>query len=219
MGRPRTLCRALLAASLAIAACSTPPPAAVTPPPPPPPPPAPRHAVVLLPEADGTAGRVTVSNEAGSRTLESAGSSTRILDARTAPTEPAPMSAGEIEELFGATLAAQPAPPLHFTLYFEPGSAALTPESRRDIGEILAAIRERASVDTSVVGHTDTAGDPEANRELSLRRAVVVGSLLTGAGVAPEALDITSHGEANPLVPTGDNVSEPRNRRVEVTVR
>ena len=38
-------------------------------------------------------------------------------------------------------------------------------------------------------------------------------------GVDPSTLDISSHGKDNPLVPTGDQVSEPRNRRVEITVR
>jgi outer membrane protein OmpA-like peptidoglycan-associated protein len=30
---------------------------------------------------------------------------------------------------------------------------------------------------------------------------------------------VTSHGEATLLVPTADNVNEPRNRRVDITVR
>jgi outer membrane protein OmpA-like peptidoglycan-associated protein len=37
--------------------------------------------------------------------------------------------------------------------------------------------------------------------------------------VDPSIIDITSHGKDNPLIPTGDQVAEPRNRRVEVTVR
>jgi outer membrane protein OmpA-like peptidoglycan-associated protein len=57
------------------------------------------------------------------------------------------------------------------------------------------------------------------NLQLSLARARAVAALLAAAGVDPASLEITSHGEANLLVPTGDNVPEPRNRRVEVTVR
>ena len=33
------------------------------------------------------------------------------------------------------------------------------------------------------------------------------------------AMDIGGMGETSPVVPTADNVSEPRNRRVELTVR
>ena len=206
-----------IAAALLLAACAAPRPLAVAPPEPA----EPKNAVVLLPDADGKVGRVIVSNQAGSRTLERAGDATRILDAGTAPTEPATMAAAEIEATFGAAISAQPQPPppLHFILYFEHDSTELTEASRGELSAIGAAVRKYASVDTSVVGHADTAGDARANLELSLRRALAVGALLTAAGIDPGVLDITSHGEANPLVPTGDNVSEPRNRCVEVTVR
>lgn len=206
---------AALASALLLSACAFPPPRTAAPVLPP----EPQHAVVLLSDADGMVGRVTVSNRAGSSTLDRAGHATRILDAGTAPTAPAAMTAAEIQATFGAALAAQPAPPLHFTLYFEQGSTELTAASRSEVGAIVAAVRDYASVDTSVVGHSDTAGDARANLELSRRRALAVGALLVSAGIDAGALDITSHGEANPLVPTGDNTAEPRNRRVEVTVR
>ena len=210
----RPLAAAAFASALLLAACAAPRPLAVAPPPA-----GPQSEVVLLPDADGNVGRVIVSNQAGSRTLDRAGAATRILDAGSAPTAPATMSAAEIEATFGAALAAQPPPPRHFILYFEQGSAELTPASRGEFSAIVATIREYASVDTSVVGHCDTAGDARRNLELSLRRALAVGALLAAGGIDPGALDITSHGETNPLVATGDNVSEPRNRRVEVTVR
>ena len=203
-----------LAASLLFAACAAPQPAIA-----PPPAAEPMNAVVLLPDADGKVGRVTVSNRAGDRTLVRAGDATRILDAQTAPTEPAAMGAAELEATFGDALAAQPPPPRHFILYFEQGSTDLTPASRGEFPAIVAAVREYASVDTSVVGHSDTAGDARTNLALSLRRALAVGTLLVSEGLDPGALDITSYGETSPLVPTGDDVAEPRNRRVEVTVR
>jgi outer membrane protein OmpA-like peptidoglycan-associated protein len=43
--------------------------------------------------------------------------------------------------------------------------------------------------------------------------------LLVAAGLDPSLVDVTSHGEADPLVPTPDERLEPRNRRVEITVR
>lgn len=203
---------ALLGAALVSASCAAPPPRAEAPA-------TATDVVVLLADPDGKVGRVTVVNEGGSRTLETAGAATRVADARTPPTEPAPLTAAEVDALFGPALRARPAPPLHFTLYFENGSTELTADSRGDFPRVLAAIRERASADTSVVGHSDTAGDARRNLELSLSRAKAVAALLAAEGIDPATIEITSHGEANPLVPTGDNVSEPRNRRVEVTVR
>ena len=84
---------------------------------------------------------------------------------------------------------------------------------------MLETIKERLSTDVSVVGHADREGDPKWNYTLSRRRAETVSVLLKDMGVNPEHMEITSHGEENPLVPTADNVAEPRNRRVEVIVR
>ena len=43
--------------------------------------------------------------------------------------------------------------------------------------------------------------------------------LLLAAGLTGSQVDVASHGETDLLVATADNVAEPRNRRVEVTVR
>ena len=70
-----------------------------------------------------------------------------------------------------------------------------------------------------MVGHTDTMGKKEYNYTLSLKRAMTVAAILRRHGVDASILHITSHGKDNPFIPTGDQVSEPRNRRVEITVR
>jgi outer membrane protein OmpA-like peptidoglycan-associated protein len=51
-----------------------------------------------------------------------------------------------------------------------------------------------------------------------LGRARKVADLLVVQGIDPNILEIESHGEDNLLVKTGDEVREPRNRRVEITV-
>jgi outer membrane protein OmpA-like peptidoglycan-associated protein len=84
---------------------------------------------------------------------------------------------------------------------------------------VLRTIRDRAPVDISVVGHTDTLGENDYNDLLSRKRAKAVAAILTGNGVDSSIIEITSHGKNNPLVPTRDQVREPRNRRVEITVR
>ena len=43
--------------------------------------------------------------------------------------------------------------------------------------------------------------------------------MLVDAGLASASIAVTSHGEADLLVRTADGVFEPRNRRVEITVR
>ncbi len=183
------------------------------------PPPPPQGVFVLLPDPDGKVGQIEVSNPGGSQVLSVASQGTTVAKADAPPSAPITMSDREIAGIFGPALAALPPPPLRFTLFFESDSVELTPDSKTLLPQVIVAIKERRAVDTSVVGHTDTAGSKEYNYRLSRRRAEAVAQLLVAGGVALDLLEITSHGKDNPAVPTGDNVSEPRNRRVEVTVR
>jgi outer membrane protein OmpA-like peptidoglycan-associated protein len=74
-------------------------------------------------------------------------------------------------------------------------------------------------VEISLVGHSDTVGTNPYNYQLSFGRARAVATLLVADGVNPSVLEIASRGENDPLTPTGDETPEPRNRRVEATVR
>lgn len=188
-------------------------------PPPAPAPEQPKNVFVLLADAENRVGRITVSNSAGSQELSQAGAATRVETATSAPSPVFPMDPQELTRVFGDALAAQPLPPVHFLLYFQTNSTELTEESRKLIPDIMRAIQERNSDDISVVGHTDKTGDRELNDRLSMARAQAVAQLLVNAGVNASALEITAHGQDNPLVQTGDNVAEPRNRRVEISVR
>jgi len=55
--------------------------------------------------------------------------------------------------------------------------------------------------------------------KLGLQRANSVRTTLIEAGLDGAAIDVTSHGESTLLVPTADDVYEPKNRRVDITVR
>ena len=114
---------------------------------------------------------------------------------------------------------AEPPPPLTFILYFELGGTDLTASSRDLLEEVLSNVRLRVAPVVSVVGHTDRAGDAAYNDALALRRARSLRDILVAEGLDPALVEIDSHGEANPLFPTEDGVAEPRNRRVEVTIR
>ena len=196
-----------------LVSCAGPKPVAEPPVPAPPP-----NIFVLLQDPDGKVGRIEVGNPRGAADLVEARQATRVAKAEEPPTVPIKMSDQEFAAIFGPVMAALPTPPVRFILYFE-RDVELTAEAKQLVPQILAAIKERRSVDTSVVGHADTAGSREYNYRLSRRRAEAVAERLVAGGVASETLDVTSHGKDNPAVPTGDNVSEPRNRRVEVTVR
>jgi outer membrane protein OmpA-like peptidoglycan-associated protein len=198
-----------VAVLLLAAACATPPK---------PLPPASRDIIVLLPDDQGKTGAIVVTSAGVERRLDRPGQ-TVTVEAGSPPGLPTVIPGQEVQAIAGPALAALPKPPARFILYFEHDSADLTVESRALLPKVLRTIRARAPVDISVVGHTDTVGEKEYNYALSLKRARAVASILLGQGVDPSTLDITSHGKDNPLIPTGDQVPEPRNRRVEITVR
>ncbi len=177
-----------------------------------------RDVIVLLPDDKGETGSIVVSGTEGEQVLSKPRETVSVVSG-AAPGEPVVMPPEEVRSLVGPALDALPQPPLQFILYFKHDTAELTRQSQADLKRVLRTIRERKPVDMSVVGHTDTLGSKNYNYRLSLERAEAVAALLIRDGTDPSIIDITSHGKDNPLIPTGDQVSEPRNRRVEVTVR
>lgn len=178
-----------------------------------------KNIVILTADPDGKVGQVAVSTKGGQQLLVAANQMTVVSDPAKAPA-PTKMATREyIERNFADALSVEPLPPIKFLLYFQPDSTDLDPASAAIIPEILAAIILRESKDIGIHGHSDRVGSAEKNLELSLRRAIAVESLLLENDISPDCLEVASHGEGNPLVPTLDEVAEPRNRRVEVVVR
>lgn len=178
----------------------------------------PDNLVVLVEDPDGGVGEVAVANAGGAETLNTPGAALGIAAADAAP-EPLELDAATVDEIFGPAIAARAPAPYAVSLYFESGTASLTAESAADLDAAIAHVVQRPVPDISVIGHTDTQGDAEANVRLGLDRAGTVRDTLVSAGVDPSIVSVVSHGESNPLVPTADDVDEPRNRRVELIVR
>jgi len=175
--------------------------------------------VVLLPDPDGKVGNVEIATERGTQTLDKAWQASETSRLDRTPGSPKQMEESQVRATFQEALAAQPIRPENFILYFKKASADLTAESIQMVPQILAAIKKRASKDIIISGHTDSVGRDEYNRTLSLKRAKSVAEVLVAKGVDREDLEITYHGKENPLVPSPDGVEEPKNRRVEITVR
>ena len=174
---------------------------------------------VLLPDpGTGAVGRAVVSNAAGAVELAEARAATRVSRDR-APSPVAVLSEAAVQREFGDALASLPPAPETFALFFQFESEELAPASRALLDETLQAVKKRPVSDVLVVGHTDTMGSPASNFHLALRRAQTVRALLLAAGLDERTVAVSSHGEAQPFVPTPDQTNEPRNRRVVITVR
>jgi peptidoglycan-associated lipoprotein len=182
-------------------------------------PPTPPSLIALLPDPDtGVTGKIVVNNEFGSLPIATPRSATTVSP-NHAPGSITSMSEDEVTRVFGAALEALPPAPKHFTLYFKFESDTLTDESSAMIPEVLVSVKRLAVPEVVVIGHTDTMGEARANVALGLKRAMAVRHVLVVAGIAPGLIQVASHGEADLLVKTKDNTPEPRNRRVEISVR
>jgi outer membrane protein OmpA-like peptidoglycan-associated protein len=172
--------------------------------------------VVLLPSADGHHSALVVSDAKGKVVLDQPyAASVRRGDSN----QSYQASAAEVTARFADALAAQPMRPSNYMLYFEPGGNVLTAASQADLLKIRSEITQRAAAEIMVIGHTDRVGDSKSNDVLSKQRADAMRAMLIEAGIPAVRLEAVGRGEREPLVPTADDVAEPKNRRVEINLR
>ena len=182
-----------------------------------------RSLVVVLPEPNGHVGAVVI-HSGDSQTVLNKGYAAATPSARSA--NPLPAGAYDdtkVKRIFGETLAAMPEPPMSQDLFFEVDSLNLTPESAATLQAFLDTLKTRKAVEIVITGHTDTMGKDDYNDALSLQRAESIKSTLLPVllkyGVDADSVAAVGRGKRELLVATPDDTLEPRNRRVEITVR
>jgi outer membrane protein OmpA-like peptidoglycan-associated protein len=127
--------------------------------------------------------------------------------------------------LLALLLAAAPArsaEPETFVVYFDFASAKLSEASRPLLIDAVAAIK-RALAETSgahvkIVGYADSVGSIFGAMHVSLRRAEAVRRELLSGGIAAGDIAVEGRGKREPEVQTGDQVRNPRNRRVRIII-
>jgi outer membrane protein OmpA-like peptidoglycan-associated protein len=177
-----------------------------------------RELVVLVPDADGKTGAVVVTNPRGGSSVLSKPYASALLERGDSVDAP-PVARDEVTKLFSYAIAAQPQRPISFLLYFQLDTDEYTPESSEAFDKVFAEIARRKVAEITVIGHTDRVGALEYNDTLSLRRAERVRRDFVDRGIPDSAINVAGRGEREPIVATADEVSEPRNRRVEISVR
>ena len=82
------------------------------------------------------------------------------------------------------------------------------------IKEILNRHKDLPNIGLYIAGHTDTVGSPEHNLTLSRKRAKSIASWFRSKGLKLP-VSFEGFGEHAPIVKTGDEVAEAKNRRVD----
>jgi outer membrane protein OmpA-like peptidoglycan-associated protein len=178
-----------------------------------------KDTIVLVHDADGKVGKITVTTKGGVQTLAVADTVVSVIGFEKSPSDPQAIDQSQIDSLFSDSIKAVPTEPVSFLLYFLNDSTELTAESKSYIPEVLSLVNKREFYEISIIGHTDTTGSDEYDMRLSSARAESVRETLVSRGIRYGRIELRYHGKRHPLIPTGDNVREPRNRRVEVIVK
>ena len=174
--------------------------------------------IVLLPDSEGKTGRIVVSNRGGSQLLTEPYQATTLRSFDNPPSSTFRLDQERMHADFEEALAALPEPYLRFMLFFKSGTTIFTEESKQLLAGMLPAAFQKPT-EVSIVGHADRVDTRKKNSRLALSRALRVKKVLVSIGVDPGIVKIVSCGEDFPLIPTADEIDEPRNRRVEVVVR
>lgn len=174
--------------------------------------------IVLLPKPNGTIGGVIVRTEAGKELLLNKAYAGAHIDG-PGMIQPVTYDADRAKREFSSVVSALPARPATFLLYFLEAKDELTPDSEREVERIFAEIAARPYPEILVIGHTDAVGNAQFNDQLSRQRAQRVRDDLVKRGISADRIDVSGRGKRDPLIPTSEGASEPKNRRVEINVR
>lgn len=102
-------------------------------------------------------------------------------------------------------------------VFFDFDQDAISPSAAAILDNAASAYQACGQGQVMISGHTDRKGADQYNVGLSQRMAANVRAYLSGRGIPDGVMTTEAFGESRPLVDTKDGVSEPQNRRVEIT--
>jgi len=101
---------------------------------------------------------------------------------------------------------------------FGRGSDELQQESFAELDKLVARLKLNTAMVIQLEGHTDFAGNPQANLTLSEARVESVKKYLVKSGIRPERILTKAFGGTKPLSEERTTEAMARNRRVEVRI-
>lgn len=172
-------------------------------------------AVILLPQADGTVGKVFVSEDDKTTVLNQAWQ--KVNTKNNGKTEI--LSKEQVESQYEILLEGMPEELETYLFYFQLGSSNMTNVSTNMLKQITQDIKSKTFLQIDVIGYSDRSGKESNNKVLSLNRAKKVAEYLKKEGINSDIIKLDYYGETNLIVPTADGVANKYNRRVELTIK
>lgn len=101
---------------------------------------------------------------------------------------------------------------------FDVGQASLKPGAQLSLDRLAEFLKRHPERKVRIEGFTDASGSPEANQELSNRRAGVVRDQLVQRGIAADRVEAVGYGSAFPVASNTSAAGRQQNRRVEIVI-
>lgn len=93
---------------------------------------------------------------------------------------------------------------------------AIPANQRPHLDQVADLLSKNPDIRVSIIGHTCNIGTGKENTRVGLERARAVAKYLQDKGIDPGRMDITSAGDANPMVPNTTPANRSQNRRVTI---
>lgn len=103
-------------------------------------------------------------------------------------------------------------------IFFDINSFELKDESTVELDRMVELLKENPSLRIQINGHTDNAGQPQNNLELSKNRARSVVNYLVSRGINAGRLKFNGYGETRPIETNNTEEGRAKNRRTEMKV-
>lgn len=104
-------------------------------------------------------------------------------------------------------------------LLFDTGGANLHMGSQKNLRPLIDYLQKSPERHVSIEGHTDSIGDDNFNKTLSLRRAESVRDYLSRSGIDEKRMVVKGFGELYPVASNTTREGRQLNRRVEVLIK
>jgi len=91
-------------------------------------------------------------------------------------------------------------------------------EKSTEVLDKLARIAKECPGRFLVEGHSDNEGTPDANKQLTLKRANAVSAALQEKGIEKKRLRAKGYGQERPIASNDDDAGRKKNRRIEMRI-
>jgi len=104
------------------------------------------------------------------------------------------------------------------TIQFEVNSAVLLAAGKAELDKLAALMKQNASMEILLSGHTSSEGGAALNQDLSLKRVRSCKDYLVSKGIDDGRITIKGYGPDMPVAPNDTEANRAKNRRVEMKV-